>query len=65
MKILIIISGILGLGLFVFGWWGQYTKAGQKAFDEMAGILPFFAFYLGVILVALSFGLGLYKYFQN
>jgi hypothetical protein len=27
----------------VFGWWGMFHPAGQKHFDEMDGMIPFFA----------------------
>ncbi len=44
-----------GLALVAFAWWGMETAAGMRAFDEMAGMIPFFA---GVAGVALA-GIGL------
>lgn len=31
----------LGLAMAAFGWWGLYTEAGNRRFDEMAGMIPF------------------------
>ena len=45
------VLGSLGLG---FGAWGGFTQAGSRRFDEMAGMIPFFAFYLGVFLLVVS-----------
>jgi hypothetical protein len=42
--------GILALGCLAFGAWGLWTRAGNRAFDEMAGMIPFFALILGGIL---------------
>jgi hypothetical protein len=36
-------------GLICFGWWGLRTQAGVRAFDEMDGLIPFFAGVLGII----------------
>jgi len=60
-SIFIIITNLLGVSLLTFGWWGQYTKSGHQNFDEMAGMIPFFAFYLGVIVVVISISTLLYK----
>lgn len=37
-----------------FFYWGLYTLEGRHAFDEMAGIIPFAAAPLGVILTLLA-----------
>ncbi len=37
----ILFAAAAALGLFA--WWGIYTPAGNRAFDEMAGMIPFFA----------------------
>ena len=34
---------ILAFLLFGFGYWGYFTESGQKTFDEMNGMFPFFA----------------------
>ena len=38
--------------LIGFAYWGQYTDAGHRAFDEMDGIYPFVAGPLGTLLAA-------------
>ena len=65
MQIFIAITGVVGLVLLIFGWWGQHTESGQKKFDEMAGMIPFFAFYLGIILALISVSTLVYKVVQN
>ncbi len=37
----------LAVACEVFGYWGVYTKGGQQAFDEMAGMIPFFSMVMG------------------
>lgn len=34
----------LGLAMFcgLFAYWGMFTTSGSQAFDEMAGMIPFF-----------------------
>lgn len=38
--------------LIVFAFWGQYTTAGHRAFDEMDGIYPVAVAPLGTLLAA-------------
>ncbi|MBL8675573.1 MAG: hypothetical protein JNL07_11840 [Rhodospirillales bacterium] len=33
----------VALALAAFCWWGLFTAAGQRAYDEMAGMIPYFA----------------------
>lgn len=40
---------LIASGLTSFGWWGVYTQAGMRAFEEMDGLIPFYAGVLGVI----------------
>ena len=54
MKIAIIILSVLGSILLLFGCWGRYSEAGKSKFDEMAGMIPYGAYYLGIILVIIS-----------
>lgn len=42
MKLTAIILAVIGLLLSAYGWWGMFTKAGQKRYDEMDGFYPFF-----------------------
>lgn len=41
-----------------FGYWGYFTRSGGKVFEEMAGMIPFFALCLSVILFAAAAILG-------
>lgn len=45
---------ILGLAGILFGAWGQYTDAGRARYDEMAGMIPYFAWWAGIILLSIS-----------
>ncbi len=45
---------VLGTVAAVFGWWGQHTRAGQLKYDEMAGMIPFFAWWTGLVLIAIA-----------
>ncbi|HEX6747989.1 MAG TPA: hypothetical protein VF092_11915 [Longimicrobium sp.] len=41
-----------GRGLLIgFGWWGLETVSGQRRFDEMSGMIPLGAGFLGAILL--------------
>jgi hypothetical protein len=53
-----IVLASIGLGLVAFAWWGMNTRAGQQAFDEMAGMIPFFAGVAGAILVVVALGIA-------
>jgi len=33
-----------------FGYWGMFTQAGQRRFDEMDGIIPFASAVFGAVL---------------
>lgn len=52
-KILLILGAIAA----AFGWWGVYTAAGRRQFDEMAGILPLAALALGGLLIVIGLAL--------
>lgn len=49
--ILLLAAAIACWGFF---YWGLYTLEGRHAFDEMAGIIPFAAAPIGVILALLA-----------
>ena len=34
---------LIAVALVSFGWWGLATDGGMRTFDEMAGLIPFFA----------------------
>lgn len=48
---------ILGAITTAFGWWGVYTAAGRRQFDEMAGILPLASLALGALLIVIGLAL--------
>jgi hypothetical protein len=52
---------ILGTLTVAFGWWGVYTVAGRRQFDEMAGILPLAALALGALLIVIGLALLLWR----
>ena len=64
MKIFLIISAILGLSLFIFGYWGQYSESGKVKFDEMAGMIPLGAYWSGTILLLMSLSIFLFRHFK-
>jgi hypothetical protein len=45
----ILLVAAIGCGLFA--WWGLFTIAGSRQFDEMDGFIPFFVGCGGVILL--------------
>ena len=49
-----IIFSALGLATFVFGFWGKSSEAGQRYFDEMAGMIPYFSYYLSFVLLFIA-----------
>ena len=42
---------IIALALIGYGYWGAFTAAGNKVYDEMDGYYPFFMLIGGVILL--------------
>lgn len=59
MKAGAIILLIAAIGFGIFGYWGMCTGSGRHAYDEMAGMIPFFAaifsgllFFIVLILLA-------------
>lgn len=49
-----IVLAVAGAGLVGFGWWGVNTAAGQRRYDEMAGMIPFFAGIAGFGLLVIA-----------
>ena len=37
-----------------FGVWGTKTEAGQRKFDEMAGMIPMGSLFLGIVFLVIS-----------
>jgi hypothetical protein len=51
MKLAASILAVIGVLLGVFGWWGLFTRAGQRRFDEMDGLYPFIAGIVGIVVI--------------
>ena len=47
---IILIAAIL---FIIYGYWGAFTESGNKVYDEMDAMLPFFVLIFGVILLLL------------
>lgn len=62
MNIFAIILAVISMGGMIFGWWGLVTVSGQSHFDEMAGMIPFFAGISSVIALPIS---GVIYYFAR
>ena len=45
---------VIALALGVFCYWGLFTTAGAKSFDEMDGLIPFFAGVVAAMLGAFA-----------
>lgn len=43
MRISALILTLIGLALALFSAWGMFTESGQRRFDEMDGLYPYFA----------------------
>jgi hypothetical protein len=54
MKAAATVLAIVGAALCAFGWWGIDTAAGQRRYDEMDGLIPFFAGCAGLFLLAVA-----------
>jgi hypothetical protein len=54
MKIIAGFIFFISIILAAFGYWGTYTKAGNIAYDEMAGMIPYFALLAAAILFVIS-----------
>jgi len=61
MKIASILLMVIAAGCVAFAYWGLETRSGRAAFDEMAGMIPFFVgvaggafFVIAIILAALQ-----------
>ncbi|MEO6541526.1 MAG: hypothetical protein ABIN74_11060 [Ferruginibacter sp.] len=55
MKIASCIILIASLALMIYGYWGAFTTAGNKVYDEMDGYYPFFMLLGGVVLFIVFF----------
>jgi hypothetical protein len=55
--ILVLLAAMLG----AFCWWGLFTEGGSRHFDEMAGLIPFYAGIAGALSLVLSMLLMLWR----
>jgi uncharacterized membrane protein len=42
---------IVAIACIIYGYWGAFTQSGNKVYDEMDAMLPFFVLLLGVVLL--------------
>lgn len=56
---------MIGLALVLFGWWGIYTAAGMRRYDEMDGLIPFFAGVAGFGLIAIAGMIALFAVWRS
>lgn len=47
---------VLALLLGAFSYWGLFTGSGQRQFDEMDGLIPFYAGMLAIVALLLFAG---------
>jgi heme/copper-type cytochrome/quinol oxidase subunit 2 len=48
-----------------FGYWGTYTKAGRIQYDEMAGMIPWFALVVSILFFIVSVSLFAAIFFKS
>jgi hypothetical protein len=53
-RIVVMALVVAAVPLILFAWWGQYTIAGHRAYDEMDGLYPFAAGALGLTLTIVA-----------
>jgi heme/copper-type cytochrome/quinol oxidase subunit 2 len=41
---------VIAIALIMYGYWGAFTKSGNKVYDEMDAYFPFFLLIAGVVL---------------
>ena len=57
MRITGIILVFIGIALTAFGAWGRFSEAGRQKFDEMAGMIPYFAYWFGIAFAVIAVAL--------
>lgn len=40
----------IAIAFMAYGYWGAFTESGNKVYDEMDAMLPFFGLVLGAVL---------------
>ena len=56
---------IIALTLLFFSYWGLFTSGGRKEFDEMDGIIPVFAGFIGFLIYLGLFIRFIYFWFKK
>jgi hypothetical protein len=56
MRALLALAVCVGLALMAWCGWGLFTKSGQAAYPEMAGLIPFYAGIGGAACLILAAG---------
>jgi hypothetical protein len=57
---------LIALPVGIFGLWGLFSSSGRKMFDEMDGLIPFFALCAaGALLILAGLFLGAKLWFQR
>lgn len=45
---------IIAIAFMAYGYWGAFTESGNKVYDEMDAMLPFFGLIIGAVLFIIS-----------
>jgi hypothetical protein len=53
-RIMVLLLTCAAAPLILFAWWGQFSVAGHRAFDEMDALYPFAAGALGLLLTIVA-----------
>ncbi|MCB0834970.1 MAG: hypothetical protein KDC45_15990 [Bacteroidetes bacterium] len=56
---------LLFVGSAGFGYWGIFTQSGRAAYDEMAGIIPFWSICVSLITVSLIVIINMTRYIRK
>jgi hypothetical protein len=59
--LLLVLSIVLG----TYGYWGAFTHSGQKYYDEMDAMLPFFTLLFACLLAMISVILAIILFFRK
>ena len=51
MKVTAIIIFVLGILSVAYGYWGVFSAAGSRMYDEMDGLIPFAFLIIGIVLL--------------
>lgn len=61
MRYLAPLLAVAGAAALAFCYWGLHTPAGRLAYDEMAGMIPFFAGVAGGVLLVAAAAVWLWR----